>query len=82
VTEGENGFMLPPEAGGAEYAELMARVYRDEERYAALVRSSRAAFDARLNWDAWGITVTGLIHEILARKQAQQVSAAAASTQR
>lgn len=72
VSEGENGFLLPPEAGGAEYAELIASIYRDEARYAALVTSSRAAFDARLNWDAWGITVTGLIHEILARKHDQK----------
>lgn len=74
VTEGENGFLLPLEARGAEYAELIARVYRDEEGYAALVKSSRAAFDAHLNWDAWGVTVTGLIHEMLARQNAREAT--------
>ncbi|HYK87096.1 MAG TPA: glycosyltransferase family 4 protein [Ktedonobacteraceae bacterium] len=68
VTEGVNGFMLPPEAGGAEYAELIARVYRDDRLYADLVQSSRAAYEERLNWDAWGKTVTALIHEMLERK--------------
>ena len=68
VTDGVNGFMLPPEAGGAEYAELIARVYRDDKLYADLVQSSREAYEAQLNWDAWGKTVTTLIHEMLERK--------------
>lgn len=69
VREGENGFMLPPEAGGTEYAALIAKIYQDDLRYAELVRSSRAAFDARLNWDAWGITMQKLIAEILEPKK-------------
>ncbi|QBD82021.1 glycosyltransferase [Ktedonosporobacter rubrisoli] len=75
VTEGENGFLLPPEARGREYAELIARIYQDEARYAALVKSSRAAFDDRLNWDAWGITVTRLIHEMLERRTSYAATA-------
>src|SRR5205807_4430859 len=43
VTDGENGFKLAFEAGGAAYAELIAQVYRDDQRYAAPVQSSRAA---------------------------------------
>ena len=68
VTDGVNGFMLPLEAGGAEYAQLIAKVYRDDQLYADLVQSSRAAYEERLNWDAWGKTVTGLIHEMLGRR--------------
>ncbi len=67
VTNGENGFMLPLSAGGAEYAELIAQVYQDDAKYAKLVKSSRAAYEDRLNWDAWGRTVTKLIHEKLER---------------
>ncbi len=67
VREGENGFLLPPIAGGAEYAELIARVYKDEEGYAALVKTSREAFEARLNWDSWGLTVKKLMYEMLGR---------------
>jgi glycosyltransferase involved in cell wall biosynthesis len=65
VRDGENGFMLPPEARGAEYAELIAKIYRDDQRYADLIKSSRAAFEERLNWDAWGITVNRLIKGML-----------------
>jgi glycosyltransferase involved in cell wall biosynthesis len=68
VRNGENGFVLPYSARGAEYAEVIARLYRDDRRYAALVRSSRAAFDERLSWDAWGIAVTKMITELLGRK--------------
>ena len=65
VRDGENGFLLPPSAGGAEYAELIARVYGDEAGYAELVGSSRAAFEASLNWDSWGRTVKKLMDEML-----------------
>jgi len=64
VKDGENGFLLPPSAGGAEYAALIAEVYRDEQRYAELVRSSRVVFETRLNWDAWGITVNKLMRAL------------------
>ena len=72
VRDGENGFMLPPNASGADYAELIARIYRDEQQYAELVRSTRAAFDERLNWDAWGMSVTRLIAEVLERKNSDR----------
>lgn len=68
VRDGENGFLLSLEARGAQYAELIARVYRDDQLYASLVKSSRAAYEERLNWDAWGITVSRLIREMLERK--------------
>lgn len=66
IEDGENGYMLPLSARGPEYANLIASIYRDEQRYAALVQSSRAAFESRLNWDAWGIAVNQLIMERLA----------------
>lgn len=65
VKAGENGFVLPYGAGGTEYAEVIARIYRDDQRYSELVRSSRAAFEDRLNWDAWGTAMKRLIVEQL-----------------
>ncbi len=64
VREGENGFLLPYEARGEAYAEVIARVYYDEERYAELVRTSRAAFEERLNWDAWGVAVKHILADL------------------
>jgi glycosyltransferase involved in cell wall biosynthesis len=68
VRNGENGFVLPLSARGTEYAEVIAQIYQDDQRYAELVRSSRAAYDDRLNWDAWGTAVKKLITEMLDRK--------------
>ena len=61
VRDGENGFTLPYHARGDEYAKVIASVYCNEQRYTDLVHSSRAAFDDRLNWDAWAITVKQLL---------------------
>ena len=65
VRDGENGFLLPVSARGRAYAETIAGLYRDEQKYAQLVQSSRAAFDERLNWDTWGIAASRLITEML-----------------
>ncbi|MEO8954223.1 MAG: glycosyltransferase family 4 protein [Ktedonobacteraceae bacterium] len=69
VKDSENGFLLPLDARGAEYAEVIAKIYRDEQRYAQMVRSGRAAFDERLNWDVWGMAVKDILNEMLAAKK-------------
>src|SRR6266446_4960907 len=74
VREGENGFLLPYEARGDAYAEVIASVYRDDERYAELVRASRAAFEERLNWDAWGVAVKHILAYVLAQKSPIEIA--------
>ncbi len=64
VCNGENGFMLPLSAGASEYARLISEVWRDRAAYSSLAHSSRAAFEQRLNWDAWGTQVSKLLAEI------------------
>jgi len=64
VREGESGHLLPPEATGAEYAELIASIHGDRARYQALRRSSRDAFERYLNWDSWGRRAAELIHAL------------------
>jgi glycosyltransferase involved in cell wall biosynthesis len=61
VTDGVNGYLLPPEARGDRYAGVIAGLVDDPERYAALCLSSREEFETRLNWDAWGRGVAGAI---------------------
>ncbi len=65
IREGENGFLLPLHARGNDYARVIARLYSDEQSYNDLVRSSRKAFDDRLNWDAWGTAAGTFIIEML-----------------
>jgi len=53
VKDGVNGYCLPFEAGGEAYAEIIASIYTDRERYHQLIRSSRKRFEEVLNWDQW-----------------------------
>lgn len=61
VRDGENGYALPYSARGSEYAKLIAEIYQEDQRYARLVKSSREAYDKRLNWDTWGIAVNNIL---------------------
>ncbi|BCL81650.1 hypothetical protein ccbrp13_41150 [Ktedonobacteria bacterium brp13] len=63
VTHAENGFLLPLEARGDAYARVIAELYRNEEQYAALVRSTRSTFEQRLNWEAWTISLKEALAE-------------------
>lgn len=51
VKDGVNGYCLPLDAGGTEYAPLIAKLFSDKERYHQLIISSRKRFDEELNWD-------------------------------
>jgi glycosyltransferase involved in cell wall biosynthesis len=64
VKSGENGYVLPYGAFAADYARVIYEIFCDERRYDELVRSSRAAYEERLNWDAWGRKVRQLFDEI------------------
>lgn len=57
VSNGENGFVLPYNARGGAYAEVIARLYRDEQHYTALMKKCRDLFEQRLNWDTWGSAI-------------------------
>jgi glycosyltransferase involved in cell wall biosynthesis len=75
VRDGENGYVLPVEARGESYAQMIADIYQNEQRYLHLVQSSRGAFEERLNWDVWGCRV----HDILV-KECARVDLAATTT--
>jgi glycosyltransferase involved in cell wall biosynthesis len=61
VTEGENGYLLPPDADGEAYAALLEEIYRDPARHHALSCASRAAYEQRLNWDRWAGRMSALL---------------------
>jgi len=63
IEEGKNGFMLPLSARGTDYAMVISKAYRDGHYYRELVKSSRAVFNDRLNWEAWAKSVKRLIDE-------------------
>lgn len=70
VRDGENGCLLPSSARGAEFAEVVRLLYQDQRRYEQMVRSGRAAFEDRLNWDTWAEKATGLITDMLRKTRA------------
>lgn len=65
IRNGENGYVLPYSARGSEYAQIIAEIYQDDQRYSALRESSRAAFESRLNWDAWGSAVKEVLQRVI-----------------
>ncbi|HXZ40405.1 MAG TPA: glycosyltransferase family 4 protein [Terriglobales bacterium] len=73
VAEGKNGFMLPLSARGAEYAELISDIWQDPKRYSELTMSSRKAFDEKLNWDAWAISLGKLLPRVVSWRRDQHV---------
>lgn len=63
IVEGRNGFTLPPEATGADYARTIVEMVGDPKTYEELCRNSRTEYETRLNWDSWGKRVAALIEE-------------------
>lgn len=64
VRDGENGYALPYEARGEAYAQVIAELYQDKQRYQQLSQSSRAIFDSHLSWNAWGKAVKTILNEM------------------
>ncbi|WP_311735309.1 glycosyltransferase family 4 protein [Bradyrhizobium yuanmingense] len=64
VRKGETGLLLPPNATKADYAAVIFETFANQDRLARLRQSSRAAFEARLNWQAWARRVSDLIETL------------------
>jgi glycosyltransferase involved in cell wall biosynthesis len=69
VKAGENGLLLPLAARGPEYAKLITGLWASPDRYAALAESSRNRFETYLTWDAWGLTLRGVIESVVRGKR-------------
>lgn len=65
IRNGENGVLLPPGASGAEYAEEIAAIWRDDVSYDTWVRKSRQRFDQQLSWEVWGRDAAAAIKEVV-----------------
>jgi glycosyltransferase involved in cell wall biosynthesis len=65
VQDNINGYLLPLEAKGKDYADIIYRIHTNQEAYNSLSQSSRKLFEDKLNWDVWGINVRKLISEKL-----------------
>jgi glycosyltransferase involved in cell wall biosynthesis len=53
VKDGVNGYCLPFEAGGADYAAVINRIFNDKDAYHKMIQASRKRYEEILNWDKW-----------------------------
>lgn len=63
VKNGVNGFLLPLEARGTDYAIKIKEVISNERFYLNLRRSSRRCYDEILNWDVAGKHLRDAIYQ-------------------
>jgi glycosyltransferase involved in cell wall biosynthesis len=64
IRDRETGILVPPNATKADYAAVIAKIFSNPERLARLSESSRDAFEAQLNWQAWGRRVSDLMQTL------------------
>ncbi|MCK1323918.1 MULTISPECIES: glycosyltransferase family 4 protein [unclassified Bradyrhizobium] len=64
IRDEETGILLPPNATKADYATVISQTFANKDRLARLRQSSRDAFEARLNWQAWARRVSDLIQTL------------------
>jgi glycosyltransferase involved in cell wall biosynthesis len=65
VKDGQNGYLLPLEAGGRDFAEWIYRAVSDPNQYRSLNQGARERYEKVLNWDAWGQAVRSAVRETL-----------------
>ncbi|MGY3089662.1 hypothetical protein ACVWYF_002710 [Hymenobacter sp. UYAg731] len=53
VQQGVNGYMLPLNATGEDFARHIQQVLNNADLYQSLRQQSRAQYEAMLNWDVW-----------------------------
>jgi glycoside transferase family 4 len=64
IKEGINGYLLPIEAKGEEYAQQIIKLYTDKRRYKSLCILTQEDAKKRLNWKVWNNKMTQLFREI------------------
>ena len=73
VSDGENGYLMPPDARGQQYAEKILDTVGDHCLYERLVVRSRKAYEDRLNWDAWGRAAKSVFEQMAEGKVTSSV---------
>jgi glycosyltransferase involved in cell wall biosynthesis len=73
VVDGINGYCLPLEAGGPEFAALIAGIYADKNKYHHLIRTSRERYEQYLNWDKWTETFMNIYDDEIAKTGEKRV---------
>jgi glycosyltransferase involved in cell wall biosynthesis len=69
VRDGINGLLMPHGATGNDYAERIASMLKDPNRYQAMVESSRIEYEGYLNWDSWGRAMRKVVTDVLSLRR-------------
>ncbi len=64
IEDGKNGLVLPASATPREFADAIKTLWHDQPRYLAMRKTSRQAYDERLNWKAWADGMIDLIETL------------------
>jgi glycosyltransferase involved in cell wall biosynthesis len=67
VRNGQNGYLLAPEAGPNEYAALILDRLSERTARQQISFSALADYNARLTWDAFGRTCQSILEDVCAR---------------
>jgi glycosyltransferase involved in cell wall biosynthesis len=67
LDQGINGFLLPPNATGTQYADQVIAIFSDPASYRKTLEASRRLFDEKLNWDAWGRSARPFFERVAAK---------------
>jgi glycosyltransferase involved in cell wall biosynthesis len=68
LSEGKNGYLIDYNDTGKGYAQKIAEVFTDKEKFNLLKKTSREEFDNRLNWDIYGEKLKMIIDAILSNE--------------
>ena len=68
VHHGINGYLLPYNDTGKDYASLIRQIMSDEKQYFELCQSSRKLYEEKLNWKVWAEAVSVEIETLLQAK--------------
>ncbi len=64
IENGKNGYTLPLNVSGQEYANVITQNFSDRSHYQRLVQSARQAYETRLNWDQWSNNLYQVIESL------------------
>lgn len=70
VEDGVTGVLLPPNAHPRDFADQILEIWNNPETYTTMCLSARHAYETRLNWQAWGDSVTDALKRAVEGKLA------------
>lgn len=68
VAHQHSGWLLPLDAKGGDYADVIEQLWSDRSRYEQMVHGARDRYETVLNWDVWGQRTADVIHDMMSKR--------------